>query len=350
MAELKFPDFAGENLATLAGTVITLKAGGSAVTNHRTFANAASDTNIEIAIDIIDTSENTATWRATYASGAGTLTRVSLEAAQGTLSTTSEAITVYASVPGRWFLHSTLSVNAQTPVSTDITGAVGQYYYITQSSQSANIDLTLPSANVGDRIGVYMVDGDDTYGVIIKGAASQTINGGSAATEWSRLFIKGENCIFRCVAANTWIVEHDGRVSCIAKIWRSTTQSIGTGWNKVLCADESYDVGSIGDPTTNNRIDIRRTGKYLITFGASILNVGDTNRVLAACYIDAVIAIQAPRIYNASGSATAQEGAGVGTLEVSAGSYCELYANQNTGTLNVNGAEDRTYIAVAEIL
>ena len=64
---------------------------------------------------------------------------------------------------------------------------------------------------MGERVGVYVVDGDATYELILKGAASQTINGGTAATEWSRVFIANECVIFRCIAANTWIVEYDGR-------------------------------------------------------------------------------------------------------------------------------------------
>jgi len=271
---LKFPDYAAESACTLnaGGTEIALS--GTAISKHRTFANAEGDTNIDfddgdtVAIDITDAGGDIATWIGTYdTTGDGTITKVSVESAQGSLATESAELTVYASVPGNWFAHTTLADNAQTPVSTDITGAIGQYYLITQSSQSANIDFTLPSASIGDRIGVYMVDGDDTYAVIIKGAASQTINGGSAATEWSRLFIQGETCIFRCVAANTWIIEHDGRIPCCGKV-KPQTDVTGNSAGTYTVIDLSGSTAeiNIGDMVdiANDKMNIRRDGRYII--------------------------------------------------------------------------------------
>jgi len=76
-----------------------------------------------------------------------------------------------------------LEPNNQTITTADVTGAVGQLYVCTIAGLTANRNLTLPSATVGERIGVYVADGDATYALIVKGAASQTINGGSAATD-----------------------------------------------------------------------------------------------------------------------------------------------------------------------
>jgi hypothetical protein len=154
--------------------------------------------------------------------------------------------------------------NAQTVTTAGITGAVGQLYVCTIAGLTANRDVTLPSATAGDKMGVYVADGDDTYALVLKGAASQTINGGSAATEWSRVFIKGEIVVFVCVAADTWIVLEDGRIPCQCKVTLSaavTTNTAGTA--KVISFDtESYDIGDIYDHASNKYMTCRRAGKY----------------------------------------------------------------------------------------
>lgn len=170
-----------------------------------------------------------------------------------------------------------LEISNQTVTTTDITGAVGNMYICTIAGLTANRNLTLPSAAVGERIGVHVVDGDDTYALILKGASGQTINGGSAATEWSRVFIKGETVIFKCIAANTWIVESDGRIPCVAKIrLTATSQSVSaatqTEWKDFDSngVSEVFDVGNIMDGTTGSsggRVTIRRSSDYNI-FGA----------------------------------------------------------------------------------
>jgi hypothetical protein len=154
--------------------------------------------------------------------------------------------------------------NAQTVTTANITGAVGQLYVCTIAGLTANRDVTLPSATAGDKMGVYVADGDDTYALVLKGAASQTINGGSAATEWSRVFIKGEIVVFVCVAADTWIVEHDGRIPQVVVMQRSTAK---TG----IAESTDTEIDGYATPTINNasianatngRVTPRRTGTY----------------------------------------------------------------------------------------
>lgn len=154
--------------------------------------------------------------------------------------------------------------NAQTVTTADITGSVGQLYVCTIAGLTANRNLTLPSASAGDVVGVHIADGDDTYALIIKGAASQTINGGSAATEWSRMFIAGETGVFMSLGSNAWIVLYDGRKPCQCKATLSaavTTNTAGTA--KVISFDtESYDIGDIYDAASNKYMTCRRAGKY----------------------------------------------------------------------------------------
>lgn len=157
-----------------------------------------------------------------------------------------------------------LETNAQTITTADVTGAVGQLYVCTIAGLTADRNLTLPSATAGERLGVYIVDGDDTYSLILKGAASQTINGGSAATEWSRLFIQGELVIFRCVSANTWVVEIDRRIpsQCRVRLSAAVTTNTAATVKAIGFDTEDYDRGSIYDAVTNKYMTCRRAGVY----------------------------------------------------------------------------------------
>jgi hypothetical protein len=98
MATIKSPDLAGESACSRSGTVITLS--GTALTRGRTFAEAAADANTDfddtdsVVIAALDASGNFEVWNATWSSSGGTLTRVSIQAAHGTLGTS--GLTVYA--------------------------------------------------------------------------------------------------------------------------------------------------------------------------------------------------------------------------------------------------------------
>ena len=197
-----------------------------------------------------------------------------------------------ASTSATFGLMGGLETNNQTVTTTDITGAVGQLYVCTIAGLTAERSLTLPSAQVGERIGVYIVDGDATYELVVKGAASQTINGGTAATEWSRLFIQGECCVFRCVAANTWIVEYDGThaPSCIVEGDGGANMTIGN-------ATFTDIIGSTGGPldtvvtdrhswytASTGRITPTISGRYLVTGVYVVGEADDGKRCIANVY------------------------------------------------------------------
>ena len=167
-----------------------------------------------------------------------------------------------------------LEVSNETVTTGNIAGVAGKLHVCTIAGLTADRDLTLPSANVGERLGVYVADGFDTYELILKGAASQTINGGSAASEWSRVFIAGEVVIFRCIAANTWIVEYDGRIAMTFQAGLSANQTTNSAdvWTVVnfdtVAAAPFGQRGGCYD-TTNKRAKARRAGKW--TFTACVL-------------------------------------------------------------------------------
>jgi len=154
-----------------------------------------------------------------------------------------------------------------------VKGAESKIYNLTIAGLTANRNLTLPVASAaGKRINVNILDGDDTYAIILKGAATVTINGGSAATEWSRLFIKGESVTFRSTSTTNWVVESDCRIPCHWKAYDSS----GGAWNNNTNTNaafnaEDIDVGDCGD-LTNDRFNLRRDGIYTYKVGVASAN------------------------------------------------------------------------------
>jgi len=263
----------GTVVANLTGNVTGNVSGssGSCTGNSATATSAGNastvTTNANLTGDV--TSVGNATTLATVNSNVGSFTAANITVnAKG-------LVTAAANGSGGG---SSLTVNAQTITTTDVTGAVNQLYVCTIAGLTAVRNLTLPSGSVGDRIGVYIVDGDDTYALVIKGAASQTINGGSAATEWSRLFIANEYVEFYCIAANTWIVSVDKRIPCSFRVHKSSAITTNTAATAKLIAfdTEDYDIGDCFDHVTNKYATIRRANKYSQKIlGATNANVSD---------------------------------------------------------------------------
>jgi len=168
----------------------------------------------------------------------------------------------------------------------NITGEVGVLDIVTMSSMTANRDYVLPTtAAVGERCGISIVDGDDTYGVLIKsGAAGDKINNvDHSSTEWSRLFIAGESVTFVCIdaAGPHWQVENDRRIPCKCRLTRDAVLLLNNNTSTpVLFDNEDYDVGDIGDPTTLNKIVVRRAGYYKINACAALPSVLDLAEIL----------------------------------------------------------------------
>lgn len=269
----------------LSGTVADLGASYPA----RTFAQAAGDASTtfddgDVCQVIVAKDKDTwaiyqgATWN-----DAGTdyidLNAGTLVASEGSLSNT-DSVTVYAQYPE----HSGLPQSAQTVTTTDVTGAVNTHYLCTIAGLTANRNLTLPTATPGDRIRVTVLDGDATYELIIKGAATVTINGGSAATEWSRLMIADESVTMEATSATNWQVIQDGRIAQYCKIYLST-QCDGepaNTWTEPTSASSAgawtttHDNASMAS-LSNGRIYARRAGGYNVTVSGAAKDVTGSN-------------------------------------------------------------------------
>jgi uncharacterized Zn-binding protein involved in type VI secretion len=148
-----------------------------------------------------------------------------------------------------------LPISTQSPTTADITGAVNTRYRIDISGLTATRSITIPTATVGDIIEISISTGDNQYELIVKGAATVTINGGSAATEWSRLFITNEFVQLVAVSSTAWIVTVDGRIPCQG-IAKHESTSVGS----ISAVNATTDTLTVTAHGLNNGDSIRFTG------------------------------------------------------------------------------------------
>jgi hypothetical protein len=151
----------------------------------------------------------------------------------------------------------------------------------------ANRNFVLPAPAIGDRVEVSIVDGNSTNELIIKGASGVKINKGTAATEWSRLFIAGETVTFVADATDNWQVLVDGRIPCIGtandygelvgtiSAVDNPTDTITINGHGLTTGDAVFGVGSLPDVFGNTLNDTSIT-LYAINTGTNTFKLAST--------------------------------------------------------------------------
>ncbi len=174
-----------------------------------------------------------------------------------------------------------LTYNAVTVTTGNVSAAEGNHYDCTIAGLTADRDFNLPTPSAaGKKVALRVLDGDDTYELIIK----------ANSVEITRLFVAGEYMEFMSygTGAGDWKASQDGRIPCLGEMDRITTNSNTTNaantpetidWNNA-----PIDQGNITD-VTNNRFIIRRTGKYRGTFQyRPVANVTDQKYIELMLY------------------------------------------------------------------
>lgn len=167
---------------------------------------------------------------------------------------------------------------AATITTSDLSALSGNNYELTISGLTAERDFILPVPSaVGEQIRVKLVtDASADYELVIKGAATVTINNGTAATEWSRLLIKDEVVEFRATSTTNWDVVNDDRILANGRMHRNTSQSIPGSTQAIIeCNVLDKSIGVTCDVITNHKITIRRGGLYQVNVMGSLASMAD---------------------------------------------------------------------------
>ena len=224
--------------------------------------------------------------------------------------------------------------------TSNVTGVVGTRHILNVSGMTANRNFVLPAGAADDEIEVNLSVGDATYALILIGDTGISINGGTAATEWSRLFVTGETVRFVATSASNWNVVLDGRKSSVGSANRNTTQSITTATlTKASLNNSLSNVGDVVDVVTNNRINIRRTGQYSVSALTAIaFTLDDQEQLQCLIYVNGVIVTYSASWVSAGVSDRVIVATMSTVLSLTAGDYVELWiyhtegASQNTNT------------------
>jgi hypothetical protein len=318
---------------TVTGTpgtgTITLNA---ATSGYQSFGTAYSSADATVDILITEGTSWEVARNCTYTHSGTTVTRGTLEASSSgsAVSFTSAAIVsviATAASGNNWGLN-----EVQSNADAAVTGVVGTMHILDIGPFTADRDFTLPATcAVGDRVGVFIKTGDDAFELLLKPASGDTINGGSAGAEWSRLFISNECVIFRCITANSdWIVEYDGRINSTVLVESdtTTTQTFTRNVNSVVTtvlATEVLDQAAEWDHT-NKQYKPRRKGIYFLSASLQMATIA----------IDKVVAT----FFRKNGSTT---------LLYGAISYVPVSASPNSiaaGFCELNGTTDYVELMV----
>lgn len=144
--------------------------------------------------------------------------------------------------------------------TADLTGSLNTIHYLDVSGMTANRTFTMPTATAaGQRCTVFLSTGSASYALII---ALDT-------NEYTRMFNNLECVSFISLGAggSAWILDVDKRIPCTARLMYTgaSGQSFTSGSStQVTLNTSSFETAGIND-TTNSRLKIRRTGKYLLT-------------------------------------------------------------------------------------
>jgi len=151
---------------------------------------------------------------------------------------------------------------------------------------TASFTVTLPIANEGDEVGIYLsvASGSRTVTILNDGLSTPTIvgKGGSEGTT-ILLYVVGDYVRLKYLGNNDWLIIQDGRTLHRCELTGSTSSGQSVSDNSVETANLSVTVtdnASLANLTTDT-ITIRRTGTYTVSIGWATATGGVVVRLLA---------------------------------------------------------------------
>lgn len=238
-----------------------------------------------------------------------------------------------------------------TPTTANVAAAVNYRYFADISGLTADRNFVLPAPAVGDVIELIVTVGDAAYELIVIGDTGITINGGSAATEWSRLFISGEKITLVANTTSNWQVQNDGRIPSVCRIQNTSVQAIANTTATYLTLDETVtDVGNIGD-TANNRIIVRRANNYAASGGLRYDNISAASARSSAWILVNAASIGARFELYAAANGYPAITPSTANYPCAAGDIFTFQTYQNSGaSQNTLASQDYPHLCVTEIL
>lgn len=338
---IQFADLVGETASNKPTAGGTFNLSGTAITGLNKFVDQITSGN-----QVICKAESSAGWMTFLGTFTdGTPDTLSVDSVRD--SSTGSAIdfsggdTVNIRLVADASYFNTLNVSAlltnksETVTTANITGEVGKLHVCSIAGLTANRDFVLPAtAAVGDRVGVAITDGDDTYALLLKPDAADTINGGSAGVEYTRLLVAGEIVIFRCVTANSaWIVEYAN----LDNLETIITGPDGAGGGQTVAGSTWVKITNcntvVRDPvlqwdTTNKKFIPKRKGRWKIG-ACQVLGSGaplaDGKKVIVTLYKNGTRHKLLSRGYTGGAAASAGFGSMVDIVLTSLTDYIEIY-------------------------
>jgi len=247
----------------------------------------------------------------------------------------------------------TQSLTSIAPTAANVTATVTDninYHYADLSGLTADRNFVLPSASPGTKVVLNVQTGDDTYELVIIGNTGITIDGGSAATEWSRLFISGETIELLAISTAAWIVVHDGRIRSHALLTLSAADTTNTAAAATLPTWDNapINVGDIAD-LTNYRVNIRRAGTYKVSgdYRANG-NISDQHYVFLIVYLNGTggtqVAVSDSR--QSGTSTTASAAISSKSVICAVGDYLDFYYQPQDANMGISA--NKSFFEVIE--
>lgn len=243
-----------------------------------------------------------------------------------------------------------LTVSSAAVTTSNVTGVAGTRHVLDVSGMTANRNFVLPAGAVDDEIEVNLSVGDATYALILIGDTGISINNGSTATEWSRIFIKGETVRFVATSATNWQVIVDGRVACSAEIQNSGAQAIANNTDTKATLDELVNDNCSITDTTNSRITIRRSGHYIVTLHMRFDTYGGNGVADGYMYEDLTTIKVLDEKYSISGRRPTVLITSKLYLEAGKAEYFYLYQNSGGSVNTYVASGQKTLFSIYELL
>ncbi len=271
---------------------------------------------------------------------------------------TSTALTIDAS--------QNVGIGITAPLSTlDVSGSLGlkvtslssattlsaAHNVVLASDAGGSFTITLPAAASNAARTYYIKKTNSSSDIItIDGNGAETIDGATTLV----LYIQNDACRIVC-DGSAWYVLEQHFTPHSAFMSNTADQTIPNTTNTKLAFDnETYDYGNIADYTTNDRIDIKRAGRYLIVGSLrtnAVLDLGE------GASIDIKINNSTSPMNAWFESAASDQNVfvtGSIILNLAAGDYIEMYSWQNEGGDVTTGSGSNAYedqtLMVTELL